>query len=242
MNLHQFSLFQITIGAAVIIILLAVIQRWALSQLNGDQADDTDRTVGDKDAEILGDVPVRSKVGTPRPRRLQPLRTSEEMSPSGSTLVPADSLAMAGASAFAKPKESSRADQPAPAPATKGPAIEAKEAAGKAADVPKKTLILPPLSASELAGTTSKTPAAPATPPADKGRESGVLPPLSPTIPPPAGSPAAKPIEAKIGPAPPAPLIAPAVEKVADGVVAVGQPISSAPYWITCGNRRCEEA
>ena len=234
MNLHQLSLVQIGIGAAVIIILLAMIQKWALSQLNGDPADDMDRNVGDKDAEILGDVPVRSKVGTPRPRRLQPLRSGEEMALSGSeTLVPADSLAMAGASAFAKSKESSRADQPTtPAPAAKGPSsTEMKGTDGKAADIPKKTLILPPLSAAELAGTTPKTPAAPTTtPPADKGREPGVLPPLSTAAtPPPAGGPTAKPADVKTEPVPPAPLTAPAVEKVADGVVAVGQPVSIAP-------------
>ncbi len=121
MNLHQFSLFQIIIGAGVVVGLLAVIQHWALSRLNGDPADELDHNAGDKDAEILGDVPVRSKVGTPRPRRLQPLQTSQEMSLSGTDMpVPADSLAMAGASAFAKPKESSRADQPAPTPRRQG--------------------------------------------------------------------------------------------------------------------------
>ena len=234
---NQFTLPQILIGALFIVVVLAVVQHWALRHLNADPADDVDNSLNDKNAEILGDVPVRSKVGTPRARRLQPLRTGDEPSRSASeTLVPADSLAMAGAAAFAKPKESSRTIEPPsptitpvdkdrPAPAADKPALN------KGIDAPAKDIILPPLSAADVVGSGTKSPET-IKPTGDKPREASVLPPLSVKVPP-AAEPASKPPAAKekaIVPVSPAeknaPIspVVPLAEKVADGIVAVGQP------------------
>ena len=179
--LHQFSLTQLIIGALFIVFVLAAVQHWALRRLNAEPGDEMENAAGDKASEILGDTPVRSKVGTPRPRRLQPLRAGEEepafsSSRSGAAVqIPADSLAMAGASALAKPSE------------------------GKPAEPTPKPTILPPLvtALGDLAGGAKKP--EPAVASADKPREAVALPPLA------VGAPAAA--EATGGPLPAVPSV-----------------------------------
>ena len=172
--LHQFSLAQLIIGALFIVVLLAAVQHWALRRLNADPGDEMENASADKASEILGDTPVRSKVGTPRPRRLQPLRAGEEdpapaSSRSGATVeVPADSLAMAGKSIPAKPTESKPAE-PAAKPTILPPLVTAlsdptgsgakKPEPAAATDKPRESVALPPLPVSVPA--TAKTPGEP---------------------------------------------------------------------------------
>ena len=154
--LHQFSLTQLLLGAVFIIGVLAAVQRWALQRLNADPADDLDDASADKESEILGDVPVRSKVGTPRPRRLQPLGSGREEPAAGSPLAKAEgALSTTAATARAKPIESKPAE-----PADKG-------------------LVLPPLTAGDAAKKPEPVPAF-----TDKPAAPVVLPPLSVDLPP----------------------------------------------------------
>ena len=68
----QFSFTQLLIGLALLFIAQMVFFRYMMGRLNSDPADSPEGTVGDRESEILGDQPLRSTVGTPRLRRLQP--------------------------------------------------------------------------------------------------------------------------------------------------------------------------
>ena len=160
--LHQFSLTELILGAIFIIGLLAAVQRWALQRLNADPSDDMDDANADKESEILGDVPVRSKVGTPRPRRLQPLTSGREEPAMGSPLAKAEPSLVAAGAAFV-----------------------AKQTGSKSAEPADKGLDLPPLSPADavsVGGAAKKPEPMPAF--TDKPASPVTLPPLSVDLPP----------------------------------------------------------
>ena len=207
--LHQFSLTQLLIAAVLVVVVLAMVQRWALRRLNADPDDDLEGSGDDKDAEILGDVPVRSKVGTPRPRRLQPARAGESEPVLASSLAGAETAAPAAALAAGTTRKT-----------------DAERTA------PSKPLEVGGLPQPALASTGSGKPGAPADLPVpvggiktpelvkaavDKPAEPVALPPLTVNLPPLSTD---KPVDK--------PAV-PVAEKVADGLVAVGQPGATAP-------------
>ena len=145
----------LVIGLFAFLVLQTLAFRWIFKKIQTAPVGGADDLADAEETGTLSDAVLQSRVGTPRARRLQPARpaASELNLPELNTATPtpsevgfpADSLAMAGESAFAKKPETAK-----PAAATLPDIIRPATslAAAKPAE-PKGATVLPPL-ASEL--------------------------------------------------------------------------------------------